>query len=296
MNDHVIYLDIPATQRSRKSTEGPAITPGKKYSIKGDQLPAVIHGLCGGVVFNADKGFALPLTNDATSQPCFFWDTDCDYPAGAILRDDKGTAIVPVHDLQFTSNALTLSGVGLGTPQLNEAKNTFTLQASIDLVYQAKAYPASLAILNLVESNRFSILANGDKVEHVCCEEEKPVLLLNEQGKLLTAILETPQSTETLTQNYTETIDIAMHETLGGIDVETMTVLEKYTSFFMHRQSPFSDDNIWIPVSPPITWGWSLRFSKRHDGVWCVVRQKLLKPTIGHNGMEMPEWQDHTRK
>jgi hypothetical protein len=37
MNDQVIYLDIPATPRSRTIEQGPAVTPGKKYTIEGSQ-------------------------------------------------------------------------------------------------------------------------------------------------------------------------------------------------------------------------------------------------------------------
>ena len=67
MNDHVIYLDIPASQRPPEPVQGPAVIPGIKYTIEGNQLPAITHGLCGDVVFNADKGGVLPLTSDATS-------------------------------------------------------------------------------------------------------------------------------------------------------------------------------------------------------------------------------------
>ena len=73
-----------------------------------------------------------------------------------------------------------------------------------------------------------------------------------------------------------------------------MTILEQYQTYFLQRELPFSQDNIWTPTCAPVSWGWSIRIARRHDGEWGIARQKLLMPALDHNGLALPAWEGNS--
>lgn len=43
-------------------------------------------------------------------------------------------------------------------------------------------------------------------------------------------------------------------------------------------------------AAPPVTWGWSICVAKNGADEWAIVRRKLMLPTVGHEGLQLPHW------
>ena len=77
-----------------------------------------------------------------------------------------------------------------------------------------------------------------------------------------------------------------------GKHVVSVSVLEKYSMYFMQNAAPaLPDEHIWTPVHLPIVWGWSIRVQQRFDGVWDIFRKKLIMPTTSAEMPALPLWQ-----
>jgi hypothetical protein len=150
---------------------------------------------------------------------------------------------------------------------------------------------ARLGVIHLVESHCFAILKNGEQRILRDSGEEQSMLHRHDlQDDVVTPVLDADQHAAAIARTFKQTIAHTIPEHIDGLEVDTMTILEQYTSYFMHRETPFSDTNIWIPVCPPVDWGWSIRIARRYDNDLGIARRKLFMPTVEHDGLEMPGW------
>jgi hypothetical protein len=300
MTNQIAYLN-PAKQRLPVMPEAaPALVIGRKYQLVGENLPDDIHGICGNQSFSAHSGSVLPRQNNGTHYDGYLWDSDSLSALSAVsVVAGEGEYIALNANTPVASNRFALSHTTLTKPeiQLQENGPQLSLQAGFDFIYTADAIAARLGVLNLVESHCFVVLKNGEKHDLLESADEQKMLFLKpgDQQEVINPIVDVSNSHEVLRQSRTQSISHDIPEFVEGIEMETMTVLEQYQTFFLHRELPFSEENIWTPACAPISWGWSIRIARRHDDEWGIARQKLLMPTVGHNGMEMPVWERNTR-
>lgn len=292
MNQQVTYLNPPRRPAPRADKPKATLQLGRRYTHTSPQPVATMHGLCRGIVLSRQKGHLVAA--DQTDNDYFVW--DCDADLGQLTAPPDG------GPLQVAANRLILAHTSLDKPllQQQDAKPWLSLSVHFDLRYSADAMSARLGVIHVVESNAFFQLANGERHVILNTGDEDKALYLSpaaQQGiedEAVHTILDAVQDHELATVSHSETIRHSLREQVGGMDVESMTVLEHYQTFFMHRELPFSDDNIWVPALPPLTWGWSMRVARRYDGEWGIARQKLLMPTSDPNGMTMPSWRGNT--
>jgi hypothetical protein len=301
MTDQIVYLNVPKRRTPVTPEPSPAVYVGRQYKLAGAYLPADLHGICAGFLCSSSAGEVIPLQNNEADSHCYLWDADSDLGASdASLVTSEGEHIVINAKTNMLANRFVLSNATLGQPEIQEQNRVHQLsvRAGFDFVYTADKLPARLGILSLVESTCFVMLKNGAKQSLLDTGEEQAVLFLNQEDKheVMTPIMDVARSDDSIQKSYEESITHIIPEQLDGIEIETMTVLEQYKTFFMQREQPFTRENIWTPVCAPISWGWSIRLVKRYDGDWSIARQKLLTPAVGHNGLEMPIWKgNHLR-
>lgn len=293
MNDsNIIHLNIHPVPRGKELTP---IIIGRKYAVASSQLAQAKHGLCENFVFSDKEGEIKPASTN--SKAIFLWDPDCELEPNAIeFTDGNDQQIAYESPSQLKTNRFTLNNHSISQPQIIQEDSFQQLQAQIDLnfVYTPDQFAARLGIITLVNTNCFLTLKDGKKVSLIDSDDEA-VLYLEEShpADIVTPILETPQSTQAIEQRYSIALNIKLNNTSHGSDYETLSLFEQYTTYIMHRETPFSDNNIWTPVCAPIAWGWSMRTGFRKDGDGCIIRQKLLPPTLGHEGLEMPCWENN---
>jgi hypothetical protein len=291
MTAQIIYLHTSDRQPS-----APAIFVGRKYQLLTDTLPADSHGICGGFHCTTHSGGVTPLAATPPASHGYIWDADSQAGLASLsLANDAGEAITVDDHTPLASNRFVLFNATLTKPAIQTlaASQQLSLQARFDFVYTPEWMDARLGALNLVKSSCFAMLSNGEKHPLLESGEEEPVLFLNQAhaNEAVSPILDAVTSNEAIRESHQEDINHTIPEQIEGIEVETLTVLEQYQTFFMQREQPFSPDTIWTPVCAPVSWGWSIRIARRYDGEWGIARQKLLMPTVGHNGLEMPAWQ-----
>jgi hypothetical protein len=291
MSDQVVYLKPPERTTSvAKAT--PAVILGRQYQLGNDNLPDELHGMCGGLDYDVHYGRVLP----PASNRCFLWDIDDELTSEELqLISVEGETIPLAPNTNAISSRFVLSHSTLSEPQIIDQESTpqLTTTASFQFIVSTSMQAVRLGLLSLVETQRFAQLSNG-KRHSLLDSNERPVLYLTDTmttHDVITPILDTGAGKDSIQHDFDIKLAQAIPARLAGSDIETLTVLEQYTSFFMQRELPSGQDNIWTPVCAPISWGWSMRVAKRQDGDWCIVRQKLLMPTVGHNGLEMPVWE-----
>jgi hypothetical protein len=297
MSDRIVYLNLAQRKPAVVATAAPAIVVGRRYQLHPDDDVEELHGICGGQDFYTDHGRILPVSENTGTNHCYLWDVDEELISEELQLSAAGEEAVT---LAATNNIITsqfvLSHGTLSEPHIIDQESTpqLTTTASFDFVFSTQLPQVRLGVLSLVETQRFALLKNGERYSLLDSGEEQALLYLtdaNASKEVLTPILDTGAAEDAVRHNHTITLTQQIPPQLASSEIETLTVLEQYTSFFMQRELPFSQDNIWTPVSAPIAWGWSMRVTQRHDGDWCIVRQKLLMPTVGHNGLEMPAWE-----
>lgn len=298
MDESITYLNIPKRQPSPGTSALPSLFIGRKYCSATGLIPANTHGICTDFVCTPDRGGFTELTDNNTSQHAFLWDSDC-LPnlAGTTLHTPTGENIAVNANTPVLTNRFVITNTRLDKPSIKATNNEqhLSIQAEFDYAFTADQMDASLGALSLVETQCFLLLENGQQHSLLNTDEQAALFLsADNQSSAISPIIDASKSNDTLNQSWQINITHAIHDQLDGISVESLTVLEQYQTFFMQRELPFTDENIWTPVSTPISWGWSMRIARRYDGEWGIARQKLLMPTAGHNGMEMPSWESNT--
>jgi hypothetical protein len=298
MDESISYLNIPKRQPSPDTTPLPSLVIGRKYHNPMDLLPASTHGICSDFVCTLDKGEATIMTDNKDCQHAFLWDADC-LPnlTGSTLSTSAGENIAVNANTPALTNRFVITNTRLNKPtlQTSDDDQRISIKAEFDYAFTADQMNVRLGALSLVESQCFLSLENGQRHNLLNTDEQEVLFLTADaQSNAISPIIDATKSNTTLNDNWQIDITHAIRNQLDGIPVESLTVLEQYQTFFMQRELPFTDDNIWTPVSSPISWGWSMRIARRYDGEWGIARQKLLMPSAGHNGMEMPSWKNNT--
>lgn len=304
MTKQIVYLNLPTREPAPMATKAsPALFTGQRYQLDGDNLPTDLHGVCAGFECTPDRGMLLPLDSNSVETPCYFWDIDgVPEILNTSLISSKNEHITIGRHTNLLANRFILSHAKLTEPVIHCSGDTsqISVSAEFEFIYYADCMPARLGVLHLLEPNCFVVLKNGERHDLLASEEDQRLLYLdntnysNEVIEAVSPILDTDITDTVIQQHYKQSITHVIPEQINELDVESMTILEQYTSFFMQREIPFAQENIWTPVCAPVTWGWSIRISRRHDGAWCLSRKKLLMPAVGHNGQEMPAWQGNT--
>jgi len=201
---------------------------------------------------------------------------------------------------RIKSNNIEITRQALEGPQLitDNGDTRLSLSLLIDFTFATANYAAQLAVIHLVEATRFLSLENGKQASLLNTQEqESPVLYLeNPADEQALKLIGAPQPLATKqSYSYQLGLEQLIAEQYEGDKVETVTVLEQYRSFVMQRAVPFDESaNIWTPIYAPLLWGWSIRVGRRVDGEWGILKRKLILPTPGNDGLQLPEWEDNT--
>ena len=301
MTDHIAYLTPPQRRAPVEAGTANSLVLGRKYQLLGENLADDIPGICGSQVFSAQNGCVMPRQYNGPSDYGYLWDSDSlSALSGLSLMTAEGEQVTLNANTPVASNRFVLSHTTLTKPEIHNQGNKLqlVLRAGFDFVYTADTMDACVGVLHLVESHCCVVLKNGEKHALLDSGDEQKMLCLKQPDPqdVVNPVVEVSKSHDALRQSHTESVNHTIPEQVDGIEMETMTVLEQYQSFFLHREQPFNEENIWTPVCAPISWGWSIRIARRHDDEWGIARQKLLLPTVGQNGMEMPVWAGNTRE
>ena len=275
------------------------LIPGMPLEIQGTL--GAIHGLAAPYHLKdlgaAHRG-AIEL---GSSGQVIIWDSGIN--CADLLSDKKlrlgATALTP-DTFTLADNCLRICASSILGPELIQVEDLTRLrmQPIIDLDYQADYFPAQVAELRVVASQRFLALHNGQtQVLTQTDETLGPALVLS-------PLLRQENDAELLTQLFAPVLlhgrqqlraDTPVFQTIiaeyNGEAVASVTVLEQYTSYFLQRYNDTQRLGCWVPALPPVTWGWSIRVAKNGADEWAIVRRKLMLPTVGHEGLQLPYWQ-----
>ncbi|WP_446811095.1 hypothetical protein ACH50O_05885 [Methylomonas sp. 2BW1-5-20] len=281
---------IQAGHRYRIDTQNPA------DSLLGDLEHDLQNGLLGAYQLSTDKAIATAVDIKQSPIQAFVWNSELLNP---LLK--TCLSIAADHPQQPGQNRLTVLGTSLAGPEVSLVNNTPVLSITprFELEWATAAYGSQLGVLQLVESTRTAHLANGENIVLLDTEAAHagPVLYLpgtssnlpitalgtmQQQGLLDTLLLE---------HAITQTIP----PQIAGSSVASVSVLEKYTVYFMQNAGPEQPKRyIWVPVHLPIVWGWSIRVQQRYDGVWDVFRKKLIMPSASTEAPQLPIWRSNS--
>ena len=279
---------------------------GRCYIIDGNHSSGLIasHGIVSDYQVSSAQGKAVPLTIPSghnSLQSCFLWDTDLDRKNLDIsLLDEENQQTLVLADCAVKNNALEIDNHSLQGPELLtvDGVTRLTLSLQADYQFSSDSFAAQLGMIHLVEATRFIRLEDGREISLLNTHDnEAPVLVVehptDEQAVKLLHDTQDLGNKQTYSYHYSIGQDIP--EYIDGIEVESVTVLEQYLSYFMQRAIPFDDrQNIWTPIHAPLLWGWSIRVGRRGDEEWGILKRKLILPTAGNDGFQLPEWEYNT--
>lgn len=278
----------------------PGLCLGRRYLI--DVTPqsalAPSHGLVGDYRIDIRRTEVQPVTTRGLHAACFFWDTDVSLPTTARpIRRDDGLAL-DGHVLQ--GNSIQVAHGALNGPELTEASGgtTLTLSPRFELVFDTAGHDAMAGVIHLVQAQRFVRLDDGTSIMLLDTHaHDAPVLYLEDANdeRPVKTVVECQAAGTARTYDYVFRIGQAIPDHYHGRAVESVTVLEQYTSYFMQREIGQPENAvIWTPACAPIAWGWSIRVERRFDGPWCLARRKVMLPIGGHDGLDLPVWTTNT--
>lgn len=278
----------------------PELYLGRRYHIEDASRPALAlsHGLVGDYRIELQRAEVLPVTLQGTHGVCYFWDTD-------VALSTPSKPLHPEHalaldDYALRGNSIQIAHATLNGPELIEADGAtrLTLAPQFELVFHTDCYEAMAGVIHLVQAQRFIRLDDGTSVVLLDSHaHDAPVLYLeNDQDDRPVKTIVTRQSTGGAhSYDHTFRIGQSIPDEHHGRAVESVTVLEQYTSYFMQREVGQPENTaIWTPACAPIAWGWSIRVERRFDGPWCLARRKVMMPVGGHDGLELPVWTTNT--
>jgi hypothetical protein len=309
---HLKPVPIKSKPSVPKVTIAATIHTGRRYTVSSQDLSVLnsTYGIiedyrmtsqCAEIFPIASVAPVTPVTNQMNT--CYFWDTgidlsrlDCDISNGI---DDR---LHPLPACNLKANRLILNKAELIGPELTVSNGATLLSLSprFDFTLSTDDYAAQLGVINLVQSSRIIRLENDDEIVLLDTDiDDAPVLYLENPSddqpvKFISAQQDLGVTRE---HNYSVNISQPVPDEVDAKSVATVTVLEQYCSYFMQKPVSLDDDHtIWIPVYAPLSWGWSIRVGRRTDGEWGILRRKLILPTTGHDGLQLPTWSNNTLK
>ncbi|MBA53506.1 MAG: hypothetical protein CMK89_03540 [Pseudomonadales bacterium] len=245
--------------------------------LQAENLKAV-HGVIGGYRISLSQGEVLPV-NEA-DDAYYIWDNDS-----------------PLHSPLF-ENEFQLESVTLNRPSVARVGGAcyLVMQPEFQVSFTTATHSARLGEIRLVESERFVTLENGDSLTITDTQEiGAPVLYLQHRDDTAVVRQETDLQLQGTDREYFfgESVSQKVPDYINSVAVSSVTVLERFTSYFMQQVLSTPEQSIWVPVCAPISWGWSIRVGRRYDQEWDILRRKLMLPTVGHDGWEMPTWRSN---
>jgi hypothetical protein len=277
----------------------PLVFPGMPLAIReGHGYLENLHGLSAPVKLcdwdNAREN------NRCKPEEIIIWDggiNNCELPGQIIFR--TGSTDFRPGDFIIADNSLRILASHLVGPELIDAQGSIQLrmQPVFTLDYSARYFPAQLGEMRLVESQRSIVLKNGNTLELTDTTEKKgPAVVMGKSAgpdydeQFFTQIFAPVLVQEHKNFCANTQISQTILSEFNDEPVESITVLEKYTSYFMQRYYDEKVQGYWVPAAPPVTWGWSIRVGKNGEDDWAIVRRKLIMPTVGHEGLQLPQW------
>ena len=227
---------------------------------------------------------------------CFVWDAD-------LLSTGVKRALQVGLEQPHTPhlNVLTLLNERLEGPEVRLVNDrpTLTIAPRFELEWATQAYASQLGLIQLVESSRTLHFADGESLVLLDTEAAGtgPVLYLNDETDTLAVKPVCAFQAQGARQcfGFKTEIKQTIPAEFDGKIVESISVLEKYTYYFMQNAAPDDPDrHIWVPVYLPIVWGWSIRVQQRSDGEWAIFRKKLIMPMPTTEAAALPLWQSNS--
>ncbi|MGR9052681.1 MAG: hypothetical protein ACU84J_08535 [Gammaproteobacteria bacterium] len=290
------YASAPVTD----VVEQDNIIPGIRYRMAwtAPSRPNALHGVVEDYRISVASGEIVPVSaSTETEAECLIWDTDIDVSKNQCkIVSPNNYRDFDLADCGIVSNRLLLLGSELEGPTLStvNGQTLLTLSARFEFSFETAEFAARLGMINLVQAQRSATSANGDRIVLLETGRERPPVLYLDNPSARHAVYSiTDIQPRNRMQTYTFAPEIALPiiETVDAAEASSVTVLEQYHSYFM--QCPELSDNAaayWIPAYAPVTWGWSIRVERRSDGEWAITRRKLILPTTGHDGLQLPVW------
>lgn len=252
------------------------------------------HGVVGGYHISSNKA-EMEEISVGDGSAFYIWDPDVkpsQLPCDAVLLE-QGKSL-SLSNCEVRSNTLVLLNTMLNGPDVivENGEAYLTLSPQFEVEFGTHAFAAQLAMINLVQAKRFLSLEDGEEVTLLDTYDENEAVLYMEDECETPTIFATVQQQTGLNLPYCFSPNISQHipREWNGEPVETVTVLEQYTSYFMQRALQSDVEHIWTPVHAPISWGWSIRVGRRYDDAWTMVRRKVMRPISGHDGLQLPTW------
>ncbi len=273
--------DAPAAQMEQTVT----LYRGIAYSAQqwrewlatsdGNTLPD--DALIGGFHFDSHCGETLPVTETG---PVYCWDSLS--PPGATIAENE-----------FQLLSASLEGLAIETG-IDCAM--LSISPHFAIRFTTRACAAQLGEIRLVSAKRFA--TDTDGMQHTLLDtgDAAPVLYLeDEHDTTLIRQRSDWQARDSEAHfNFDYRVGQVLQRDMLGLKVQSVTVLEQYSSFFMQRAlAAGARDALWVPACAPVSWGWSLRVEPEAEG-WIITRRKLIPPVVGHDGWQMPQWQGNT--
>lgn len=265
-----------------------------------DQASRLIRG----VAYTAEQwhawlGIATELSNQQAMISAYSLKPNCaivsplQADAAGFIWDSQG-----LPGLATAENECLMLDSGLGDLTIEEGirSNLLTVTPSFTLRYKTSAFPAKLGEVRLVTSQRFVTDVNGGR--HVLVDTQDaggPVLFVEDRDDFSVIKQITPWQSldEEREYRFDYRISQSLQNTCCGVPVQSITVLEQYTSYFLQRaMAAKSSETIWVPAYPPMNWGWSLRVEPEQDD-WVITRRKLILPMEGQEGLQLPRWRSN---
>ncbi|MGZ4969229.1 MAG: hypothetical protein ACXV8O_11240 [Methylobacter sp.] len=253
-------------------------------------------GIIGAYRLSAESADIEPVDLHVQPPQCFVWDTDYLSPSvSAWLQSD------PEQPRSTHPNCLTIMEAALAEPEvrLSDKRPVLSISPRFELEWSTAAFASQLGLVQLVESSRTLQFEDGESLVLLDTESANtgPVLYLSDPADNLAVkpVCAFQQRGDKKRFGFTTEVTQVIPAEFKGKAVVSVSVLEKYTWYFMQNAAPDdAERHIWTPVHLPVVWGWSIRVQQRHDGEWDVFRKKLIMPTSTTEDPRLPRWHSNT--
>ncbi|MGR8935611.1 MAG: hypothetical protein ACU837_14650 [Gammaproteobacteria bacterium] len=302
LSQPIVYLQPPKKRQARALPFPIAI--GKRYRLAIPQpcSESALHGLIGDYRIGTQTADIVPLQPSASGEATgYFWDTDCDITAiGASVTLSSDGSVQTLADCRLDNNRLRLDRASLDGPELEPVGDGAVLRMAVrfELTCSTDAFAAQLGMLHLVQANRFITLENGEQISLLqSSDDDAPLLYLTDSSQNEPMAWLSAEQPANRIQAYTVSADVAqpLQPHVEGETVASVTVLERYSTYLMQRSiATEHEPAIWTPILAPVSWGWSIRAGRRPDGDWAIMRRKVMLPTTGHDGLQLPLWHNNS--
>ena len=302
------HLKIVPRPSKPQQAENP-IYVGRRYSLAEGLAIAQTRAVCadqdlfiGGYRLARDRAEIIAADPEHEPERLFVWNGDADNRAMQDILAVAAHTDIPASRHPLVANRLQLNAATLSGPDLQDCGTDarLNLTANFELEWHTDICPAELGAVELVQATRSIRFEDGSEqvlIDTSECEGGVRYYHAEKDGVPVTPIGERQSQGASIPYRYQVELTQHIPSHLDGKAVADVTVLEKYTSYFMQCEDPADTDNhIWVPLLSPVMWGWSIRVGRRTDGEWGILRRKLFMPTGMDEGLLLPLWQTSSQR